>query len=143
MAAGPNFYTQLTYVNEKYVNNGKEESVDLPLVTLPAGTVLFRGMRLPNSEEATVDYRVFYRDFLGDPEGPNVCLPPTHNTFFYPFPHIAFGTADVGDKFDLIQVFVLVHPTTVVCSIKPSQWVRGVAKRYQGNAPKEGHYWDY
>jgi len=135
MAAGPNFYTQLTYVNEKYVNNGKEESVDLPLVTLPAGTVLFRGMRLPNSEEATVDYRVFYRDFLGDPEGPNVCLPPTHNTFFYPFPHIAFGTADVGDKFDLIQVFVLVHPTTVVCSIKPSQWVRGVAKRYQGNAP--------
>ena len=134
MAAGPNFYTQLTYVNEKYSNKGREESVDLPLVTLPAGTVLFRGMRLPNSD-AAVDYRVFYRDFLGDPEGPNVCLPPTHNTFFYPFPHIAFGTADVGDKFDLIQVFVLVHPITVVCSIRPSQWVRGVAKRYQGNAP--------
>jgi hypothetical protein len=139
MAAGPNFYTQLTYVNEKYTNNGREESVDLPLVTLPAGTVLFRGMRLPHASASAsaeaVDYRLFYRDFLGDPEGPNVCLTPTHNTFFYPFPHIAFGTADVGDKFDVIQVFVLVHPITVVCSIRPSQWVRGVAKRYQGNAP--------
>ena len=125
MATGPPFYSQITPV--------LTDSVDLPLVTLPAGTVLFRGMRL---QGATQDSRTFYRDYLGDPEGQRaVCLNPTHNTFFYPFPHIAFGTADVGSKFDLGQMVVLVHPVTVVCSLSPSTWVRGTAKAYSGSAP--------
>ena len=125
MATGPPFYSQITPV--------LTDSVDLPLLTLPAGTVLFRGMRL---QGATQDSRTFYRDYLGDPEGQRaVCLNPTHNTFFYPFPHIAFGTADVGSKFDLVQMVVLVHPVTVVCSLSPSTWVRGTAKAYSGSAP--------
>jgi hypothetical protein len=125
MATAPPFYSQITPV--------LTDSVDLPLVSLPAGTVLFRGMRLP---KADADTRTFYRDYLGDPEGQRaVCLNPTHNTFFYPFPHIAFGTADVGSNFDLVQMVVLVHPVTVVCSLSPSTWVRGTAKAYSGNAP--------
>ena len=129
MASGGQFFYQITPTNEAYKNNnGVTESVDLPLITLAPGTVLFRGMKL------TTDARAFYRDYLGDPEGSMVCMRPTNNVFFYPFP-VAFGAHQVGETFDLMQMVVLVHPLTLVCSISPSQWVRGVAQRYNGNAP--------
>lgn len=131
-SAGGQFFYQITPTNEKFTNkDGITESVDLPLITLPPGTVLFRGMKIPNAD---VDARAFYRDYLGDPEGSIVCMRPTNNVFFYPFP-VAFGANQVGETFDLMQMVVLVHPLTVVCSISPSQWVRGVAQRYSGNAP--------
>ena len=127
------FFYQITPTNEPFTNkDGITESVDLPLITLPPGTVLFRGMKIPNP--ANVDVRAFYRDYLGDPEGSIVCMRPTNNVFFYPFP-VAFGAHQIGAGFDMVQMVVLVHPLTVVCSISPSQWVRGVAQRYNGNAP--------
>jgi hypothetical protein len=130
--SGGQFFYQITPTNEKFTNkNGMTESVDLPLITLPPGTVLFRGMKIPNAD---VDARAFYRDYLGDPEGSIVCMRPTNNVFFYPFP-VAFGAHQIGESFDMMQMVVLVHPLTVVCSISPSQWVRGVAQRYNGNAP--------
>ena len=124
------FYYQITPVNVKYDTT----SIDLPLVTLAAGTVLFRGMKIPNP--ADVDPRIFYKDYLGDPEGSEqVCMRPTHNVFFYPFPYVAFGAHTIGQTFDMMQMVVLVHPMTVVCSISPSEWVRGTAYRFTGNAP--------
>lgn len=137
-SAGQNrnpFYMQITPVLEKFTDSaGKAASIDLPLVTLPPGTVLFRGMRIPNP--ASVDVRMFYRDFLGDPEGKrNLCMTPTHNVFFYPFPYVAFGVNDVGKEYDMMQMVVLVHPVTVVSMISPSPWVRGIVKRYSGTAP--------
>jgi hypothetical protein len=130
--SGSQFYYQITPTNETFMNKGIQESVDLPLITLAPGTVLFRGMKIPNP--AVVDVRAFYRDYVGDPEGSIVCMRPTNNVFFYPFP-VAFGAHQIGADFDLMQMVVLVHPLTVVCSISPSQWVRGVAQRYSGNAP--------
>ena len=131
-ARPPSFYTQITFVKETFqTSQGLSESVDLPLITLPAGTVLFRGIRMDQE-----DPRYFYRDFLGDPEGPtNMCLSPTHNVFFYPFPYVPFGVHQVGSTFQAIQIVVLVHSATVVCSIRPSPMVRGTALRYSGNAP--------
>ena len=131
--ASSQFFYQITPTNEPFTNkDGITESVDLPLITLPPGTVLFRGMKIPNP--AQVDVRAFYRDYLGDPEGSIVCMRPTNNVFFYPFP-VAFGAHQIGQTFDMVQMVVLVHPLTVVCSISPSQWVRGFAQRYSGNAP--------
>lgn len=133
MASIGQFFYQITPTNEPFTNkDGMQESVDLPLITLPPGTVLFRGMKIPNPAE--VDVRAFYRDYVGDPEGSIVCMRPTNNVFFYPFP-VAFGAHQIGAGFDMVQMVVLVHPLTVVCSISPSQWVRGVAQRYSGNAP--------
>jgi hypothetical protein len=130
------FYTTITTVKEAFIDNqGKPGSVDLPLVTLPAGTVLFRGIRIPNVA-AGEDVRYFYRDFLGDPEGTSeVCLSPTHNVFFYPIPYVMFGAHNVGSTFQSIQMVVLVHPITLVCSISPSKWVRGITNRFGGTAP--------
>lgn len=123
---GQEFYLKTT--------NVLDSGVDLPLVTLPAGTVLFRGQKLPNP--ANVDPRLFYGDFLGNPEGSQyVCLNPTHNTFFYPLPYIAFGVSDVGQTYDIMNIVVLVQPITVVSMISPSRFVRGTVKRFSGSAP--------
>lgn len=132
---GQPFYYQITQTQETFKDSlGITKTIDLPLITLPPGTVLFRGLKVPNPAE--VDARVFYRDYLGDPEGPRqVCMRPTQNVFFYPFPYVAFGANEVGQNFDMMQMVVLVHPVNVVCSISPSDWVRGMGQRYDGTAP--------
>jgi hypothetical protein len=130
------FYTTVTPVKESFKDSaGADQTVDLPLVTLPAGTVLFRGVKIPNLAEAQ-DIRYLYRDFLGNPEADGiVCMSPVHNVFFYPTPHIAFGTHTIGKTFNMLEMVVLVHPVNVVCSISPSSWVRGQGQRYSGTAP--------
>jgi hypothetical protein len=131
----PPFYEKVTLLTERFMRGGIPDNEDLALVTLPPGTVLFRALKIPN-EAAGVDPRLFYRDFLGDPEGrDNVCMNSTHNTFFYPFPYVAFGADQVGQDFDMMIMVVLVHPVNVVCSISPSQSVRGTAKAFTGDAP--------
>ena len=126
-------YSPVTTVTENYVDkDGVAKTVNLSLVTLPPGTVLFRGIRLPRQAKT----RDVFRDYLGDPEGDDsVCLSPTHNVFFYPFPTVAFGANAVGVKFKAIQVVVLVHPVTLVTAIGPSKIVRGMGQRYNGTAP--------
>ena len=130
------FYTTITNVKEDFITeSGTKASVDLPLVTLPAGTVLFRGMRMPDQSKGE-DAKYFYRDFLGNPEkDDSVCLSPVHNTFFYPFPYVAFGAHDIGKTFDMMQMVVLVHSVNVVAAISPSSFVRGMGQRYAGTAP--------
>jgi hypothetical protein len=123
MASRPPFYIQITTV--------KEDSIDLPLVTLPAGTILFRGLKVPKPEDA----KYFYRDFLGDSEPGKVCLSPVHNVFFYPVPYVAFGAHDVGKDFTMLQMVVLVHPVNVVCAVSPSPLVRGMGQKFSGDAP--------
>ena len=99
-------------------------------VDIPAGTVLFRGERLPDEGE---DLRNFYRDFLGSIEaGPakRFCMPPTYNVFFYPFPYVAFGAEDYGERFNALQMYVTRKKITLACMIGPSDKVRGSPKGY-------------
>lgn len=134
----PPFYPTVTPTKVEYpgtaASAGTTESIDLPLVTLPPGTILFRGVRM--STRTPQDKLKFYRDFLGDPmEDGTVCLDPTHNTFFYPYPYPTLGAHDVGKTYNAIAVYVLVHPTNVIANMSPSEWVRGFGNRYHGNAP--------
>ena len=107
---------------------------DISLVTLPAGTILFRGIQLP-----TENPLAFYTDYLGTPSmvggSPTLCLKPTHNVFFYAHPLVCFGAHNVGPLFDAVQVVVLVKDVNVVCMIRPSLMVRGEGKRYSGISP--------
>ncbi len=123
------FYQTVTKVQEG------DETLDL--VTLPPGTLLFRAAHIPNTEEGD-DVRRFYRDYLGGPEDirkggrvvvKQVCLTPTHNVFFYPFPFIGFGIHDLGTTFyaNSVHAVVLVHPLTVICNVSPSEKTRGDA----------------
>lgn len=137
------FYPVVT----KVPTPGGAGTIDLPLVTLPPGTVLFRAVKLPNMVPTSYEVKEriqkkekavlnFYRDFLGEPlDDGTMCLLPTHNTFFYPFPFIGFGLHDIGSKFTMMVAYVLVHPVTVVCAISPSDFVRGQGQRYGPEDP--------
>jgi hypothetical protein len=128
MSAAGQFYTRVTRITD----NKSDTKVNL--VTLPAGTVLFRGIRLPTENSLS-----FYSDFLGVPSvsggSPTMCLKPTHNVFFYAHPLVCFGAHNVGPLFDAVQVVVLVKDVNVICMIRPSPMVRGEGKRYSGDAP--------
>jgi hypothetical protein len=114
--------------------DGKPGRQDLDLVDIPPGTLLFRGVRLPDISKGD-DQRYFYRDFLGDVKGDSFCLTPTHNVFFYPFPHIPFGADGVGDKFNAIQIYVTRKTLRLVCMISPTDSFRGFPKPFDGDAP--------
>jgi hypothetical protein len=131
--SSPPFYNEVTPITEEYTTDqGRRNSVQLPIVTLPVGTVLFRGVTLSETE----DVRYFYRDYIGDPYGKDqVCLSPTHNVFFYPFPYVSFGAHDIGSKFKCIQVVVLVKPMNIVSAIGPHRFVRAQTWIYTGDAP--------
>ena len=123
-ASGLPYYTTVTRV---------KDIIDLSLVTLPAGTILFRGIKLSENPLA------FYTDYLGTPStvngSPTMCLKPTHNVFFYAHPLVCFGAHNVGVTFDAVQVVVLVKDVNVICMIRPSSMVRGEGKRYSANEP--------
>jgi hypothetical protein len=126
-APGP-FYSTVTRIKDY------ESDTKVNLVTLPTGTVLFRGIRMPTENPLS-----FYTDFLGVPSvmggSPTMCLKPTHNVFFYAHPLVCFGAHNVGPLFDAVQVVVLVKDVNVICMIRPSPMVRGEGKRYSGDAP--------
>ena len=99
--------------------SGLDKELDLPFVDIPAGTLLFRGIRLPDIAKGD-DTRYFVRDFLGDPVGDSFCMTPVHNVFFYPFPYIPFGAHTVGKRFNAINVYVTRKTMRIVCFIAHS-----------------------
>jgi hypothetical protein len=126
-SGGMPYYTTVARIRD-------QSDTDISLVTLPAGTILFRGIKLPTENPLS-----FYTDYLGTPAmvngTPTLCLKPTHNVFFYAHPMVCFGAHNVGPLFDAVQVVVLVKNVNVICMIRPSSMVRGEGKRYSGNAP--------
>ena len=109
------------------------DSRTIYLVDLPAGTILFRGERVPDATENELN---FYRDFLGTigVEG-KYCMAPNYNVFFYPFPFVPFGVRGYGKRFNAIQMYVTRKKVTVVCMISPSTQVRGNPKGYDMAMP--------
>ena len=116
--------------------DGTAASIDVPLFEIPAGTLLFRGVQLPNPKKEE-DPRLFVRDWLGYPIGDRFCMTPTHNTFFYTAPYVPFGAHTVGEWFNAIMVYQTVKPLRVVAMIGPSKWIRGgkEIKALDGTAP--------
>jgi hypothetical protein len=116
--------------------NGTDSTIALPLFELPAGTLLFRGVQLPNPKKDE-DPRMFVRDWLGYPRGDRFCLTPTQNTFFYTTPFVPFGAHTVGEWFNAIMIYQLVKDVRVVTMISPSKMVRGGKdiKALDGTAP--------
>jgi hypothetical protein len=115
--------------------NADGKVYDVPLLTIPPGTLLFRGIRIPDVA-AGDDPRKFFSEYLGSVEGREMCLTPVHNTFFYPFPYVPFGIHTVGSTFNAIHVYVTMRPLNVIANVSPSKWVRGGDTRYYiGAAP--------
>ena len=131
------FFIEITPVEERWLKeDGRLEKLGMPLVTLPAGTVLFRSLRLPMQGQYNFSLHHFYRDYLGDNLDPETtCVSPKHNIFFSSVPFIGFGLHNIGKNMNAYMAFVLVHPTTVIAAISPSIMVRGAPHVFSGMAP--------
>ena len=105
------------------------DPTNISIITIPAGTILFRGIRIPE------DPLAFYTDYLGTPVDGALCLKPTHNVFFYAHPLVSFGVHEVGKTYDAMQVVVLVKDVQVICLMRPSALVRGSPKGFPSSAP--------
>jgi hypothetical protein len=116
--------------------DGTQTTIEVPMVEIPQGTLLFRGVQLPNPKKDE-DPRLFVRDWLGYPKGDRFCMTPTHNTFFYTSPYVPFGAHTVGEWFNAIMIYQTVKDLRVVCMMSPSKWVRGgkEIKSLDGTAP--------
>lgn len=125
------FQKQVAYTKA----NGSAASVKVPLIDLPVGTLLFRGVTMPDLAKGD-DARLFVREFLGMPNGGSHCMSPVTNVFFYPFPYVAFGADHVGVKFNAVEIYVVVKPLRIAAMVRPSDWIRGGGvKDFDGTAP--------
>ncbi len=127
----------ITYEKIAYTKaSGTAATIEVPMVEIPAGTLLFRGVQLPNPKKDE-DPRLFVRDWLGYPVGDRFCMTPTHNTFFYTTPFVPFGTHTVGEWFNGIMIYQTVRNLRVVAMTGPSKWIRGgkEIKALDGTAP--------
>jgi hypothetical protein len=116
--------------------SGESATLSVPLFEIPAGTLLFRGVQLPNPKKDE-DPRLFVRDWLGYPRGERFCMTPVQNTFFYTSPYVPFGAHTVGEWFNAIMIYQTVKDVRVLAMISPSKWTRGgkEIKALDGTAP--------
>ncbi len=111
----------------------KGEPGRLPIVDLPAGTLLFKATQI-------IDPRSMFFDFIGRVSAEGFCQTPYQNVFTFPHPYVGFGLfhKDVSNpawnKFNAFQVYVLNANHSFVNMIKPSPMMRGHPHDYD----KEG-----
>ena len=115
--------------------SGEASKMNVPFLDIPSGTLLFRGVKLPDIKKGE-DPRNFVSEFLGNVEGDKFCLMPVRNVFFYPFPHVSFGANIYGEQFNAILIYQTTRNLRLVCMTSPSKWIRGGdIKRFDGTAP--------
>ena len=91
--------------------------IQVPLLTIPKGTVLFRSMRKEG---------LILTDFLGIPdEENNYCLSPYHNVYFYTYPYVIDTNkhAENENKMHMVM-YVTATDVKVVLLLNPSPYVR-------------------
>ena len=96
----------------------------LPIVDLPAGTILFKAMHFVNPLS-------MFTDFLGRVSTKGFCQTPYQNVFTFPHPYVGFGlfhggvTNPAWKRFNAFQVYVLNDNHSFINMIKPSPMMRG------------------
>jgi hypothetical protein len=84
---------------------------EIPTMTIPKGTLLFRATQHAES------------DYVGsDPDG-RLCIPPNYNVFFYLTP-FAIDSVKWYDRIKDIQACVVSHDIKIVSLISPSKFTR-------------------
>jgi len=86
----------------------KYGNTNVPLITIPKGTLLFRCVADRNA-----DY-----------EGVNNCFSPQYNVFFYFNPFVVDGIPEWYDKIETITIYVASQDIIVASLISPSKFTR-------------------
>ena len=127
-------FSTLSYINE----NG--ETYEIPIVTIPKGTILFRSIpykRLLNNDYCGVkkvndstpknqhdEDKGSDEEESSDEEDTtsSYCLHKNHNVFFYPYPGYSYN---YGDEHGNLTIFVVKRNMKLVNLLLPSKYIRG------------------
>jgi len=93
--------------------------MDYETITIPKGTVLFRGMH--NTSTIT-------SDFAGNANGDSFCIHENYNVFFYPFPFVLESVA----AYRYMVIYVTTRDLSLVNLIIPSTFNRQSRQRETG-----------
>jgi hypothetical protein len=96
----------------------KFKDEDIPILTIPKGTVLFRYI---------YDKEFNFEDYAGKyiKESDSYCLGKNHNVWFFPYPYVIDANQYVKDlKNKRMVVYVITDDTKVALLIKPSEYIR-------------------
>lgn len=123
----------MEFLRQIPVYEGAPEKDSMTVTTIPAGTLLFRMFHM----EDTPRGESLFRDFFGIPTPEGFCLPPTYNTYFYPFPYVGFGLFNFYDQspswnyFNACTIYVTTQDMTFATMLSPSMDFRGVFQVYK------------
>jgi hypothetical protein len=81
-------------------------------ITVPKGTLLFRGINFENES----DYLSIFNDFIGYKTNKYYGIDPNMNVFFYPAPYIS----DSVKIYDIHTMYITQYDTELLLLIKPS-----------------------
>jgi hypothetical protein len=85
-------------------------------VTIPQGTILFRGIHFENENK----FANLFNDFIGVHTGHVRSIPPTMNVFFYPVPYVS----DSVMIYSTHAMYITQYEIELILLIKPSSIVR-------------------
>jgi len=74
------------------------KSITFQTITIPKGTVLFRGLRFDNETQ----YDSLFHDMIGYKKDNSYTISPSMNVFFYPVPYVS----DVVSIYDIHAIYL-------------------------------------
>lgn len=89
-----------------------DDGSEFKTVTLPKGTILFRGFNFQESDRT----HVMYKEFIDDGD----CCPPTKNVFFYPAPYVSYAV----ENYNVHAIYHTIYDLELLLMIKPSEQYR-------------------
>lgn len=81
-------------------------------ITLPKGTVLFRGLHIGNDNS----YKKIFTDLIGYPDDKYYCISSSMNVFFYPVPYVS----DTVNIYNVHVIYLTQYDIELLLLIKPS-----------------------
>lgn len=94
------------------IKNYSLKGVQFQSITIPKGTILFRGIHFENEDE----YLSIFNDFIGFSTGKYFSIDPNMNVFFYPVPYVS----DSVKIYDIHVMYVTQYDIELLLLIKPA-----------------------
>jgi hypothetical protein len=85
---------------------------EVPVITIPKGTLLFRAVVEPIT------------DFVGVPNGDTHCIAPHHNVWFYLAPTVIDADPKWFGEYKSVQVYTATHDLVIASLVNPSKFTR-------------------
>lgn len=95
----------------------KLKNISFKTITIPKGTLLFRGIDLDENKHPSV----LFNDLIGSPSGGRYSVAPSMNVFFYPVPYVS----DAVNPYNVYGMYITQYNLELILLVKPAEIHRG------------------